>query len=347
MSTKIKIESWNEWDPLQSVIVGDATNARVPRADISLKAINYADDPNQPIPVGPYPSQVIEEANEDLQGLCDVLSKMGVQVFRPLKHDTAAVIETPLWRTEGYYSYCPRDSVLVHGNTVLPTPMPIRARSREWQIYKNVFLESDAEIARAPNAELRDELYALSSIDKDTLTLTNAEPAFDAANVLRCGYDLFYLVSNSGNEIGGRWLQEFLGNKFKVHFLKNIYAYMHLDSTISFLRPGLVLLNPARINDKNIPEPLRTWDKIWCPEPVDIGYYGNYKNASTWIGMNLLMVNPHLAIVEKSQVELIRALEKQQIDVCPLPIRHARTLGGAFHCVTLDLHRDGSLENYF
>lgn len=347
MSNKIHIQSWNEWDPLKSVIVGSATNARVPRSDLSLRAINYADNPHQPIPEGLYPQQVIDEANQDLEGLSSALTKMGVHVFRPLEHDTSRVITAHDWSTEGYYSYCPRDSVLVHGNTIVPSPMPIRARYNEWEIYKNVFLESDGTLSPGPRPRLNDDLYNIANIDKDTLTLTDVEPAFDAANVLRCGYDLFYLVSNSGNEAGGRWLQNFLGDTFKVHFLKNIYAYMHLDSTISFLRPGLVLLNPARINNDNLPEALRNWDKIWCPEPVDIGYYGNYKNASTWIGMNLLMVNPHLAIVEKSQTELIRLLEKNKIDVCPLPIRHARTLGGAFHCVTLDLEREGSLQKYF
>lgn len=345
--SKLHIQSWNEWDPLKTVIVGDATNARVPRDDISLRAINYADNPQQRIPVGPYPPQVIEEANEDLEGLCATLKKMGVRVLRPLPQDTSGEITTRAWSTDRYYSYCPRDSVLVHGDNIIPSPMPLRARYKEWEIYQNIFLESDGKLKLAPRPRLEDDLYNITSVDKDTLTLTEKEPAFDAANVLRCGYDLFYLVSNSGNEAGGRWLQDFLGNTFRVHFLKNIYAYMHLDSTISFLRPGLVLLNPARINDKNLPEQLQSWDKIWCPEPVDIGYYPPYKNASTWIGMNLMMVNPQLAIVEKSQTELIRLLEKNKIDVCALPIRHARTLGGAFHCVTLDLHREGALENYF
>ena len=41
----------------------------------------------------------------------------------------------------------------------------------------------------------------------------NDEPAFDAANVLRFGEDLIYLVSATGNELGGHWLQSILGDK--------------------------------------------------------------------------------------------------------------------------------------
>jgi N-dimethylarginine dimethylaminohydrolase len=37
---------------------------------------------------------------------------------------------------------------------------------------------------------------------------------------------------------------------------------------------------------------------------------------------------------------LIDFLEKNQFTVIPMQLRHSRTLGGGFHCVTLDLHRE-------
>ncbi|MEZ6094832.1 MAG: hypothetical protein R3C03_11460 [Pirellulaceae bacterium] len=55
--------------------------------------------------------------------------------------------------------------------------------------------------------------------------------------------------------------------------------------------------------------------------------------------MNLLMVRPDLAIVDRHQSHLIRELESRKVNVIPLQIRHARTLGGGFHCVTLDVRR--------
>ena len=56
--------------------------------------------------------------------------------------------------------------------------------------------------------------------------------------------------------------------------------------------------------------------------------------------MNLLMLDPKTAIVDKNQIHLIKELEKKKIEVWALELRHARTLGGGFHCVTLDLHRE-------
>jgi N-dimethylarginine dimethylaminohydrolase len=171
--------------------------------------------------------------------------------------------------------------------------------------------------------------------------LNEINPKFDAANIIRANNDILYLVSNSGNKKGAEYLQEFLGSEYKVHLLEGVYSYMHIDSTVAFLREGLMLLNPSRIPDKSImPYPFNTWDAIYCPEPVDIGYYGNYNNASAWINVNLLSINPNLVVIEEHQEPLRKELEKYGIESLMLPMRHARTLGGCFHCVTLDLIRD-------
>ena len=347
----MRIQSWNEWDPLKSVVVGRANGAQVPSTDTSLWAINYADKyPDHEIPNGPYPEQVVDEANEDLENLTKELEKLEVKVYRPEDLDFTRSVSNGDWNANGYYGYCPRDSVLVHGDMIIESPMPLRARFLETQMFRKIFLEAMYDGAKwfsAPKPNLSEDCYDLENISKDKLTLKELEPSFDAANVLRCGKDLFYLVSNSGNKLGGKWLQNVLGSEFKVHFLEGIYSYMHLDSTISFIRPGLVLLNPSRINESNVPEPLKSWDKIWCADPVDIGFHKPYCNASVWVGMNLLMINPNLAVVEKNQTELIKQLESHNVDVLALDVRHARTLGGGFHCVTLDLEREGKLEDYF
>lgn len=346
-----KVNSWNEWDPLELVIVGHAQGAQVPEDDRSLRAINYASLPqNSDIPTGPYPEQVIEESEEDLSILCDTLSDLGVQVLRPANLDLSAEFSNRHWRSRGYYNYCPRDSVLVHGHNIIECPMPLRARYFETESMRHIFqraMLNGASWISAPKPVLRDRAYRTEDVSKENLTLLEDEPCFDAANVLRCGRDLFYLVSNSGNILGAKWLQAVLGDNFRIHLLQNIYSYMHLDSTISFLRPGLVLCNPARLKPDNLPTVFKNWEIIWCPEPVDIGHAPGYCHASHWVGMNLLMVRPDLAIIEKSQTELIRQIEKSGIDVLPLSIRHARTLGGSFHCVTLDLRRRGNLETYF
>ena len=321
--------SKNEWDPLKSVIVGIANDAKIPKLDSSLRLVNYADikDINN-IPYGNYPKQVIDEANEDLNKFCDFLQSLDVMVYRPdINH------------IPKYYNYCPRDTVLIYDNLILATPNPLRARADEWYSMEHILSNYSSIVA--PIIYRNDELYNNNCLrNPDILALNEIEPAFDAANILRDNDNLYYLVSNSGNKLGAQLLQEYVGPNKKVWLVEGIYSYMHLDSTIALLREGLMLLNPSRIKDiKQLPKPLQSWDYIWCPEPIDIGHYPGYCNASKWINMNLFSVNPNLVVLEENQTNLSKELNKYGIETQMMPMRHQRTLGGGFHCVTLDLVR--------
>jgi len=322
----------NEWDQLTEVIVGDATGAvRPDPADISVRTVNYADitDPELLPPGGNYPQQVIEEAMEDLD------------IFSKFLHDQGVRVRRPAWHTvTKYYDFCPRDVVFVHGDLAIATPMPIRARGTDWQ---NLHPHFGADLKHWDSLR-PDGCYNLNCVgDPDQLALTEQEPLFDAANIIRANDDILYLVSNSGNRLGAWRLQQALGPSVRVHPVEGIYSYMHIDSTIAFLREGLMLLNPARIKSVDqLPEPFRNWDVIWAPEPVDIGHYPGYCGSSAWINVNLFSVNPNLVVLEEHQHNLRKELEKHGIDCAMLPMRQARTLGGCFHCVTLDIARKGN-----
>ena len=324
--------SSNEWEQLKSVIVGRADNARIPNLDKSLRLVNYADETNEDtIPIGLYPQQVIDEANEDLDILCNFLRGEDIEVLRPNKEPKP-----------NYYNYCPRDSVLVYDDLILATPQPLRARKKEYLNMDSHFRNYERKGVRyiRKEAKLQDSLYNDNCIgNKDILALTEEEAAFDAANILRCNDDLFYLVSNGGNKKGSEYLQSLLPDK-KVHLIENVYSFMHLDSTISLLREGLMLVNPDRVKDiKQLPKPLHNWDVIWCPKPDKFPFYPGYCGASVWLNMNLLSINPNLVVIEENQNDLRKELEKHKIECAMLPGRQQRTLGGGFHCVTLDLIR--------
>lgn len=326
--------SHNEWDQLISVIVGRADGAQLPEVDISARCILYAHlQDTQDVYTGTFPAQVIEEANQDLEKLVEFLQSLAITVYRPaLGHDP------------GYYNYCPRDSVLVHDNLLMVTPQPLRARQHDWfslqATLSDMATQYAAEILVKP-ARLSDSLYNLSCVgDTHTLGINNHEPAFDAANCLRANNDIFYLVSNTGNLAGCEYLQSVVPESVRVWPIQGVYSYSHIDSTIALLREGLMLLNPERIHSLDqLPLPLRNWDVIWAPEPVEIGHWPGLCNASKWIGMNLLSVSPDLVVLEEHQHNLRIMLESHGIECAMLPCRHQRTLSGGFHCVTLDLER--------
>lgn len=347
--------SSDEFSPLKEIVVGSPLNARIPTSgDLSTWMNLFGDlsaDAVRRIRTGDFPRQVVEDAAEDLELLVAALEGLGVKVHRPLVADHGVEFRTPEWRSDGFYSYCPRDLTLVVGSTIIETPSPMRARYFELDGLKPLFQQymlGGSPWISAPKPQLLDDMYLL---DGDGLpALGEQEPAFEAANVLRCGRDLFYQVSTSGNELGRLWLEGVLrlNGDYRVHALRGLYSHTHIDSTIAFIRPGLVLLNPERVTDDNLPAPLRGWDKIWCPPLRSEDQLAtSHPLSSAWIGMNLLMVTPELAIVDADQSELIAILENRGVDVLPLRLRHSRVLGGGFHCVTLDTVRDGASMDYF
>ena len=342
------VSAHNEWDPLEHVVIGTVDGARIPTADRGLFAVEFSAYGDMTrIPSGPYAQQIVEETEAELDALSTGLRELGIEVSRPQPRNTAGTVATPDWRTDGFYDYCPRDVLLTIGDTVLETPMVLRSRFLEPFAYKEILLrmhESGARWISAPKPRLTDDMYRPDAPAGQRLG--DLEPAFDAANVLRFGTDILYLVSDTGNEKGWRWLQSTLGGEYTVWPCRDVYAHTHVDSTIVPLRPGLVLLNPERVNERNMPDFLRSWDRIWCPDLVDTGFLGEHAYASTWIGMNLLVIRPGLVVADDRQPILIKALEQSGVDVLPLRLTHSRTLGGSFHCVSLDLRRTGRLETY-
>jgi glycine amidinotransferase/scyllo-inosamine-4-phosphate amidinotransferase 1 len=330
----------NEWSPLKEVILGTVDNANMPTHGKDLHCINHAEKDRIPHDEdGFWDSVVYRETEEDLNNLQKTLEDVGVKVHRPTPIETRRVISNGYWKTNQYYTFCPRDTVTVIGDTIIESPMSLRSRQYETDCFKDIFIDKmkqGANWVSAPKPRLTDDSYQREDLSK--LTLTEQEPVFDAANILRCNNDILYLVSNTGNKLGGQWLQNFLGNEYKVHMLEDIYSYIHIDSTIALLREGLCLLNPERVNEDNMPELLKSWDKIWCPPMVDIGYHQTNR-SSVWIGVNLLSIDENTVVVDNRQTHLIKELEKYNIDVLDAQLRHSRTLGGSMHCVTSDLVR--------
>jgi N-dimethylarginine dimethylaminohydrolase len=302
------IHSYNEWDSLKSVVVGTATYANWPTNDpIFAQESSKTLWKETPVPSGPVSQHVIDEANEDLDILARILENLSIEVLRP--HDLN------FQSIGGMYNYCPRDRLLVYGDTVVDTAMMYPCRDIELHTLEPV-------INRAGR---------VLTMPKDQGMI------LDAANVCRLGDSMLMLESDSGNRAAYDWL----GEQFpEVNIeLCNFYAGVHIDSTIAPLREGLVLLNGARVNEENCPKVFKDWERIYINDVVAQDFY-EYPYASKWIAMNMLVVDPNTIIVDAAQTDLIKTLLSKNFEVIPLTLRHSRTLGGGFHCVTLDLIRE-------
>lgn len=303
----MKIHSYNEWDRLREIVVGSATGANWPSDDpIFQKDMASAPWKETPPPSGAVPDWVINEANEDLDGLCEILKKSGVTVHRPRANDFVA--------SQGMYNYCPRDRLLIAGDKIVDTAMMFPCRDQEIN-YLDAVTENNTVLSMP-----RDQGLIL-----------------DAANICRLNDTWLMLESSSGNQAAYQWLtQQFPDVNIE---LCNFYAGVHIDSTITPIREGLVLLNGARVNHLNCPRAFDGWAKVYVNDVSPQGFY-QYPYASKWIALNMLAIDSNTVIVDADQIGLIKILESLKIDVVPHRLRHSRTLGGGFHCVTLDTWRE-------
>lgn len=390
-----KINSHNEWDKLEEIIVGSAAKT---------KAVLTWSRPG-PIPPSTqeaaaklateaYPKWFLDEVNEDLDGLAKTIEKFGAKVHRPNVHDINHMCSSPFWSSTGNNIYNTRDLHLVVGNTVIESPSPLRSRYYEatalYDIWYDYFEQGFRWIA-GPKPKLIGEIMSpyyrdgnerrLTDEDVRYHQLTNGrleklhkltekEILFEAANTVRMGKDLLYLISSSGNALGAQWLQSVLGNEYRIHTTEDIYRSSHIDSTVLCLRPGLVMLNSARVNPKNCPKIFDKWEKVYFNDVAptsevelkfqkeirdkialqleELGFETNLHDmASPWVGMNLLSLDPKTVVVDSRQTQLIKKLEEYQLTVIPIRMRHIYTQGGGIHCATLDTVRKSKLESYF
>jgi glycine amidinotransferase len=359
-STPKVVNSHNEWDPLEEVIVGTPYHTDY-HLDTSFKLFfhdNIKDVSNRGVfrPAKVKPSnQVRDECLEDLEGFVNLLTSSGVTVRRPQILETVPEIKTPGWSAPAGHALMSRDLFLVLGDEIIETSPLVRARYFEGDMYKELFTEYFNLGARwtvAPRSRLLDSNFDFSYVKKHGYEEKPPEDVFfeimfDGAQVLRLGTDLLFNSSIENHRMGARWLARHVGANYSVHEIE--ICDNHIDAMVLPLRPGTLLIRDS-VDVERLPPPLRKWEIIryeWLDTPVEVEQDGVPFLASQSIGMNVLSLDEERVVVQDIQLPLIRNLEKAGFVPIPLRWRHGRSLGGGFHCSTLDIRRAGQLESYF
>lgn len=353
---KMIVNSFNEWDPLEEVIVGTIDYATIPPLEAYLKASvpkkhwdffkkNYGTF---------FSKDLIEKAKDELDQFVHILEQEGVTVKRPEALDQSKEFSTPDWKSPcGLYQAMPRDLLLVVGNEIIETPLAWRCRHYEIHSYRKLlkeYFQKGAKWTAAPKPQLLDELYEADY--KITLPESNPkyaisefEPTFDGADFIRFGKDIFVQQSNVTNLFGIEWLQRHLGDTYKIHILEFEDTHpMHSDASLVPLAPGHILVNPERL--KKIPRMFKSWNIIYAP-PSCLPARPALYFSSPWLSMNILMLDEKRVVVEPSEEPLIQVLKKNGFTPVICPFRHFNSFGGAFHCATMDVRRKGTLQSYF
>ena len=199
--------SYNEWDPLEEIIVGRVEGARVPPFTIEVKANTYEKywDFYTKNSGSSFPSKHLEIATAEIEEMCHILEQEGVTVRRPEPLDFSQQYTTPDFTSTGMYAAMPRDILIVIGNEIIEAPMAWRSRFFEYRAYRPLIKEyfhRGAKWTTAPKPQMSDELYdreypiknvqdrhKLAAVGK--FVTTEFEPCFDAADFIRAGRDIF------------------------------------------------------------------------------------------------------------------------------------------------------------
>ncbi|MCJ7657546.1 MAG: hypothetical protein MUO67_00190 [Anaerolineales bacterium] len=357
--SELVINTHNEWDPLEEIIVGIVDGAMIPPWDVIMEVTLHGEelwDFYKKYGGSPWPEKMIAAAKMDLDEFVHILEAEGVTVRRPTAYDFSKPYSTPDFNiASSCYALMPRDVLLVIGDQIIEAPMGWRSRYHENHAYKELckeYFKAGARWVSAPRPQLSKETYkpgfvAPQENEPMRTILTEFEPLFDAADVIKCGRDIFVAQSSCCNRFGIDWLQRHLGDDYTVHEVEVVDTHpMHIDATFYPLAPGKLLINPERV--KQVPEMFTNsgWDILICPEPMMPESHPMY-NCSRWISMNVLMLDEERVIVSKGEDTLIKALSDWGFKPIPCNFWNFETIGGGFHCASVDIRRHGELKSHF
>ena len=215
-----KINSHNEWDTIKEIVVGSAKGTTATLTWNKKNQIKEKDlEEAKKLAKEATPDWLYNEVEEDLDGLADTLKKLGAEVHRPKNFNLNEIYSSPDWNSTSNNIYNTRDLNLIVGNKVIESPSHQRNRYYEttalypilYEYFKSGFewiagpkpllnYDSSLPYFRDENErELTDEDVKYKKLTNGRLEklhkLAEREILFEAANTVRMGKDLLYLVS--------------------------------------------------------------------------------------------------------------------------------------------------------
>ncbi|RDA88289.1 hypothetical protein CP532_0303 [Ophiocordyceps camponoti-leonardi (nom. inval.)] len=347
MDNQMLISAEDEWSPLAAVIVGRADHTAFPSEPSQvMEAIMPKRYLSEFRANNPVPTDILLKAQQELDNFASVLRGYGVRVYRPREVDWLQV--------GGYTSAVPRDTLMVVGNTLIESAFAWRCRRDEVELAFSDILDlvkgsASARICRAPLVIGRDTIYdceAGAQQQQQQHVINNSRPAFDAADFMRFGKTVIGQLSHVTNEKGVQYLQAILPQGYTVELLQTSKraSPKHIDSTILPLRNGLLIFCPDRITEDDLRRHrvFHDWELHafpFTPRQPDTDSPPMY-TCSPWLVLNALSLDERRIFIEERNTEFAAWLrDRFGMEPILLPFQHIMSIGGSFHCATVDLVR--------
>lgn len=302
------VNSFDEWSPLQEVIVGSSFNYRTPKVELSFQLF-YTEDATkenmylypklnpsedtankqhelyQNLQVAQASSQkYLAELAEDLEGFVTALQAAGVIVHRPTPLAELVQFRTPYWEAAGIPALNIRDQAIIVGNEIIETAPLLRARYFENDLLKPIFyhyFRHNAQWTSMPRPMMTDRSFDLSDMDDGFIS----RPWEDVDRQQQTPFDVGHeMMIDAAQCIRfGRDILVNVSNKnhelgyqwLERHLSPKFRLHKlhrmtdgHIDSMVLPLRPGTLLVRNPSVREQ-LPEPLQHWDVIYPPEPSE------------------------------------------------------------------------------
>ena len=287
--------------------------------------------------------QITEITREDLDQIQRTIESLGVVVQRP--------------------RYTNIDNhVNGLGNLIKPDICP-----------RDTFVVVDNRLFVPPSTHCWDHVLEQYRQDPNSHIVRNFSPSlqFNGANVVRTGRDLL-LDLYWHQEKGWNYTNELPG--YRVQQVNN---GGHLDGCFAVLQPGLIMANnyfqdydvyypgwelihlsePSYWPDRNKPNRPHSNGKFYDTTVGTNRAFNEHviRHALDWVGtytetyfeLNCLVVNEHSVVMMGENEKLFRYLESRGIQVHVVPMRTRPFWDSGVHCMTVDIRRQSTLEDYF
>jgi glycine amidinotransferase len=302
---------------------------------------------------------LIDQRNEELDGLALQLSEMGIIVHRPDPLDKIIPFKTPSFKSELSSASNVRDITFVYQNKLIETPTFVRNRYFEntllYDVYNRVYDSGKGgQWIRCPHTELTEDTIDLmdwreprnyTTFDKNKYVM-----AIDGAQFLRIGKDVIVNINSYNQWLGYEWIKSFFPDT-DFHVLH--VADNHIDGVLICLKPGVFLVNPLYPNMRELlPEKFRNWTYLYpddLTEQIDTTGMTDidiHLASSRGMDINVLSVDENTVVVNERAHSVKDILSKSGFDVIETTLNHGEIFAGGIHCSTLDLVRDDEYVSY-
>lgn len=202
------------------------------------------------------------------------------------------------------------------------------------------------------------------------------DTGINSAMTTRVGQDLYH-GTDSYEQDQTELLQE--RNKLFPNYRNHVVnSGGHSDATFCPVKPGLIVsLQDIPTYQETFPGwevvflPGQSWHRVlpfltlkeknkgkfWVPGEEYNDDFTDYVNEwlGKWVGyveetvfdVNMLVIDEHNVIVNNENDKVFEAFERHGITPHVCNFRHRYFWDGGIHCITSDLHREGTQQNYF